>query len=358
MDFKEKPNNCAEMELFDVVIVGAGPAGLRAAEILKDSDLRVLVLEKKPEVGPKVCAAGITRKSLELMDIPDEVFEKKISKSALRSLKYTHYGNLPEPVVFMVDRKEFGQWQLSKLKGAKNIEVRTSAGVTKIEDKKLEINHKEEVGFEYLIGADGVNSIVRKYLKLPLKKVLATLQYKVPYEGNDIPKDRIDIIMASKYFYNGYAWVFPHANHADIGCAVDPKLYPIKKLKKGFAAWLNENHYDVSRAKYESFPISYDFRGYRFGHVFLVGEAAGMASGLTGEGIYQALASGQEVAKMILDKNYVSDLMPKILKYNRIQNKALLFLKYLGPAREAFFNLLVKVILKRDKKSKLAEKFS
>ena len=343
---------------YDVVIVGGGPAGLRAAEILKESGLTVLLLEKNPVIGPKVCAAGLTRKSLELMEIPDELLEIKISKSALRSSKYVHLGNLPEPVVFMIDRERFGQWQLSKIKNAENITVRTSTRVTAIDKGELEINRKEKVKFDYLIGADGANSIVRRYVKLPLTKVLASLQYKVPVNGK-IETDRVQIILRSKYFYNGYAWIFPHLNHIDVGCAVDPKMYPVKKLKNGFAQWLKENDIDVSDARYESFPISYDYRGHQFGKVFLAGEAAGLASGLTGEGIYQALVSGEEVAKLILDPDHQTEKLEKVLKYNSIQNKVLKGLKYVGPARETIFNLLIKILIKRShKKSKLAEKFS
>ncbi|MGE4559956.1 MAG: NAD(P)/FAD-dependent oxidoreductase, partial [Desulfobulbus sp.] len=50
--------------------------------------------------------------------------------------------------------------------------------------------------------------------------------------------------------------------------------------------------------------VNYDYRGIRFGKCFLVGDAAGLASGLTGEGIHPALISGQVVARMILDPHY------------------------------------------------------
>ena len=45
---------------FDVVIIGAGPAGLKCAEQLKNSNLSVLVIEKNKIIGPKVCAGGLT----------------------------------------------------------------------------------------------------------------------------------------------------------------------------------------------------------------------------------------------------------------------------------------------------------
>ena len=59
--------------VYDVIIVGAGPAGLRCAEILGQSKLSVLLLEKNAKMGQKVCAGGITRKDLAILDLQDEV---------------------------------------------------------------------------------------------------------------------------------------------------------------------------------------------------------------------------------------------------------------------------------------------
>ena len=345
------------MKSYDVIITGAGPAGLKAAETLKGSELSVLLLEKKDEIGPKICAGGLTQKTMEIMDVPDDLFERKVKKSALIGTKRINKSEFDQTVVYMVDRKKFGQWQLSKIKDAENIEVRTSAKVTKIGEGFVEVNNKEKFGYKYLIGADGAYSVVRRYLKLPVKKVLASLQYRVPVEEKYDP-ERVQIIMNSKYFHNGYAWVFPHKDEVIVGSAADPKLFPVKKLKKGFEMWLKDNNYDVSNGKYESFPISYDYRGYKFGNIFLAGEAAGMASGLTGEGIYQSLVSGMEVAKLILNPDHKTEMMEKALKYNRIQNKVLVLLHYLGPLRDVTFNSLIKYVSKRTKKNALVDKFS
>ena len=61
---------------YEVVIVGAGPGGLRCAEILGQAGKKVLLLEKNAVIGPKICAGGVTRKSIKLLKIPKELLEK------------------------------------------------------------------------------------------------------------------------------------------------------------------------------------------------------------------------------------------------------------------------------------------
>ena len=338
---------------FDLIIVGAGPAGLRCAEILTGSDLRILLLEKNQVIGPKVCAGGITKKSMELMSIPDHLIEFGIKASMIRSAKNYHQGELAEPAVYMIDRKEFGQWQAGKLKNS-NIEIKTGTLVTEIEDNKLKTNKEEVFFFKHLVGADGANSIVRRHLKLPVKKRLVTLQYKIP---GTYPK-RVELILNSGFFHSGYAWVFPHKNYFSVGCCVDPRIFHIQKLKTGFQKWLEQNNFDLSEAKYESSPVSYDYRGFAFGNIFLAGEAAGLASGLTGEGIYQALVSGEEIAKMILDKDYVSTAMKEIIKYNRVQFRILQLFRLAGPFRDFLYNMIIRLFKSWNFNKKVIDGYS
>ncbi len=322
---------------FDVVIIGAGPAGLRCAEVLSKSELSVIVLEKKSVAGPKVCAGGITAKDLRLLNIPDSIFEKTINKARLYSPHFTCNTDLGVPVVYMVNRADFGQWQLSLI-NSRNVTVRTNAKVTSVTGEYVEVNGNERIKYKYLVGADGAVSVVRRYLKLPVEKRLATFQYRIPVDN---PPDRIEIYMHSRYFKAWYAWVFPHEKELVVGCGANPGIYPPKKLKQQFHRWLNKQGFDVSKAKYESFPISYDYRGYRFGNRFLAGEAAGLASGLTGEGIFQALVSGEEVAKTIIDPDYHSEAMDDLLRYNKIQHRVLAFLLKAGIFRNLVFDLIV-----------------
>ncbi len=342
------------MKTYDVIIVGAGPAGLMCAEVLSKSDKSVLVLEKKEIFGEKVCAGGLTRKDLELLDIPDEIFEHKITQTAVFSRKRKSQTNAPEPFVFTVNRVVFGTWQKEQLDNT-SVEIRNKSKATGIFDDKVVVNDNEEIGYKYLVGADGYFSIVRKYLKMPQEKRLIGIQYTVP---DPVKEPRLEIHMNAKRFSSWYGWKFPHDNSFAVGCCCDPRKVSPEKLKTNFHKWLDEKGIDVSKAKYESYPISYDYRGYQFDNIFLAGEAAGMASGFTGEGIYQSLVSGKTVAHTILDKNYSSLDWDAVLKYNRIQEKILKVLIKAGPFKSWIHEMIVMLLNNKRIKAMINKGFS
>lgn len=126
------------MKHYDVVIVGAGPAGLICAETLSTSGLSVLVLEKKKLFGDKVCAGGLTRKDLAILDIPDDIIEHKITRTAVLSRKRKSQTDAPEAFVFTVNRVTLGTWQKDRLRNS-SIEVRNNSKVTAIDAEKVEI---------------------------------------------------------------------------------------------------------------------------------------------------------------------------------------------------------------------------
>jgi len=74
------------MEDVEHLIVGAGPAGLRAAQVLAEAGREVLVLEKRPEIGPKTCAGGLTLKTMERLErlgLPRDVAFRSVGHVAL-----------------------------------------------------------------------------------------------------------------------------------------------------------------------------------------------------------------------------------------------------------------------------------
>lgn len=327
------------MKHYDVIIVGAGPAGLRCAEVLAPSGLSILILEKKAEIGPKVCAGGVTRKIFRIYDLPDSLIEQKINRVTIQSRTQKFTIQTTEPFAFTLDRHAFGQWQVARLKNTKVV-IFTEAQVTQIGKEFVEINHKEKFGFRYLVGADGASSLVRRHLKIPLGKRIVTCQYLIPRKGSP----NMEIFMDSRYFHSGYAWTFPHNQYLAIGCGADPLKISAVRLKDNFHKWLQHKGVDISEAAYQSFPLSYDYQGMRFDNIYLTGEAAGLSSGLTGEGIYPALVSGQIAAQSILSGSLPVSSLEKLLRYKKVQERYLGLLDMAGPFRNSIFNLTLRLL--------------
>ena len=316
------------MRVFDVIIIGAGPAGLNCAKILGDSSLRVLLVEKNSVIGPKVCAGGLTNKSLQYLNLPDSLIERKFNQIKLHVNNKSSQIKHDDFFVYTINRQELGQWQLKQLEQCKNITVQTNTLVTKI-SKDLVIINGQRINYKYLVGADGPASVVRNYLEIKNKLVGIGLQYLVP---TDKFRD-LEIFFKPKYFKSWYAWIFPHKNFTSIGCGGFPRSIHPKKLRNNFEEWLKEKNINISNAKYEAFPINCDYQGYKFGNIYLAGDACGLASPLTGEGIYQALISGEETAKMILDETLASKNLSKLLKTRRKHLKYTNILTLAGPFR-------------------------
>lgn len=309
------------MESFEIIIVGAGPAGLNCAQKLAEAGKQVLLLERNNEIGPKVCAGGVTISTLEYLKIPNELLAGKFGEITICTPWQKQTIKSDKPIIYTIDRKDLGRWQLEQVKKTKTI-IRTKARVTEIGKDFVVINNSEKIRFKYLVGADGSASIVRSFLGIKTKDLLMSFQYDIFGEKYK----KLEMHFAAELFGLGYAWIFPQKSYASIGCGCTPNYLGAKKLREGFNKWLKLNKIDVTRAELKAFPINFDYQGYRFGNIFLAGDAAGLASGLTGGGIYQALISAEEVAKSIIDPNYTSCKMEEIKERKKTHKRILNFL--------------------------------
>ncbi len=342
------------MEVYDVIIVGGGPAGLKCAEELGRTDLSVLLLDKSAVLGDKLCAGGLTLKDLKVLPLPDSVIEHKISKAVLHSRKRRAVTNAPYPFLFTINRRELAQYQHSLLENTA-VTVRMNSHVTEIQKERVILKDGREYGYRYLVGAEGYVSVVRKYLGLPVRKKLIGFQYTL--DRKDVQPE-LEVFLDTARFRSWYAWIFPHRDCIAVGCCCNPDWVDHRKIKKNFEEWLRERGIDTGGAMLQSYPVLYDYRGIRFGKIFLAGEAAGLPSGLTGEGIYQSLASGQEVARMILDPQYLSKPMKEVMQYNRMLYRVLMVFRWSGPLRAPLYELLVALMNHKRIRSRINASFT
>ncbi|MBN1213776.1 MAG: NAD(P)/FAD-dependent oxidoreductase [candidate division Zixibacteria bacterium] len=278
---------------YDVIIIGAGPAGLSAAEELRRHDRSVLVVEKNSTIGPKVCAGVLNARITEL-GFSLDLAEKKFSAIQVYVNNKGHTVSLPKVFLISIDREKFGRHQLDRVLKL-GADITTGSHIKKITAQSVFI-HELEIRYKYLIGADGSTSVTRKYLGLKTQKYGVTYQYRIPELY-----DEFRIYFDARNFGAGYGWFVPHTGYALIGTGRSIIEAGETNLKLQCQRWCGEKGIDLSSAHPESWPINYDYRGWQFGNIFLVGDAAGLTSGLTGEGIYSALVSGREAARKIID---------------------------------------------------------
>ncbi|MDD3006652.1 MAG: NAD(P)/FAD-dependent oxidoreductase [Candidatus Pacebacteria bacterium] len=327
-------------EHYDVVIIGAGPAGLACATELSKSALRILILEQKDIIGPKICAGGLTRKDFNHIQVPEQLMDVRFKEMTLHaSLLNTTLKDKCD-MLSTIDRRKFATWQLRKLEGLSNVEIKTGCKVIAIDKEKVALEDLSSYGYKYLIGADGAFSCVRRFLGVKTEDTAIAIQYIIPTDRYK----KLEFFFDSKLFHAWYAWIFPHDSYVSIGCMCDPRNLSAKKLQKNFNKWLSKKNIDVSKGKFEGYAINYDYRGYRFGNIFLAGDAAGLGSGLTGEGIYQAIVSGEEVAKTVLDEKYEAPGIKDLLETKRLQNNAMRALIKMGPLRNIVFFALIPAV--------------
>ena len=315
---------------FDVIIIGAGPGGLACAQTLLKSDLSILILEKSRIPVKKNCGGGVTS-LVRSFFIPDEIcrtFKEIIVRigDSISRVKFK------EPMR-IVSREDLSEFQLSEIR-KENVQVNFEEKALKIEENRI-VTDKSEYSFNYLVGADGANSIVADHLgfKPELTVVINTDIEEISEE----PMWFVD----SKVLGTGYFWIFPHRKFTSLGVYISNGTIPVEDSKRFLREKIKEYGFSSS-VQIKSGVVNTGFRGVVFKNIFLVGEAAGLTLKTTGEGIPGAVISGREVAEKIIDSNY---RMPELKKYITLKKRreaAGMILEKLPFIRNFMFKLFLK----------------
>ena len=295
------------MKNFHTVIVGGGPGGLACATLLAQQGKEVLVLERNNAIGPKVCAGGIPSVAQRL-GFPDSLWERSFTRQQINSNWQHTVIQDDKPIIRTVDRGRLGRWMAERAQAA-GVSIKTNALVLKISEDRVATRGGEEFGCNFLVGADGSSSLVRRQLGIPTEKMGVGINYQV---AGNFPE--MQWHLNTDLFGNGYAWIFPHQDTASIGVYARRSTSKPDILLNSLHRWAADHGHELKSRQPQAALINSDFRGWRFNNRFLIGDAAGLASGLTGEGIYSAIVSGEEAARTILDPGYESRKMAQIIK--------------------------------------------
>lgn len=299
---------------YDLVVVGAGPAGATTARYAAERGLAVLLLEKRQEIGSAVrCAEGINQEMLLPFLDPDERWiSARVSRSrivtaatgAVRSLEGAETGYVLERRVFdrvlAEEAVEAGARVMLKT-AAKGLIVENGAvkGV-RATDGQSEL----EIEARIVVGTDGVESRVGQWqgldCALRLCDCLVCAQYLLA--GLEVDPDCCDYYLGAQLAPGGYAWVFPKGHRlANVGLGVQADLAQRSALE--YLHRFIEQYPQLEQGSPVTFiagnvPVGIA-RGAIVDHgLILAGDAARQADPLTGGGIANAMVAGRLAAEV------------------------------------------------------------
>lgn len=302
--------------IYDVVIVGAGPGGLACAQLTAAHGLSTLVIERNKQIGRKVCAGGITWNGL-LQLIDNDISDKKFRTQHIITQHQKAKLTSPDPIIATVNRLTLGKYMAAKAESS-GAKIFSGCRVVSLDQNSLyfvesSTGHGQNIRFNKIIGADGSTSLVRRSLGIKSEALGIGINYQLP-----IIYDEMQWHLNAELFHSGYAWIFPHKSTISIGGYVDSRVMSAGKLKENLYTWAQNSGFNLTGERGQAELINFDYRGYRFGNRYLIGDAAGLASGLTGEGIYPAIISGQEIAKEICGLQTGSMKMKRLVKKHKM----------------------------------------
>ena len=319
---------------FDLLLVGAGPAGSFAAELLAKGGAKVALFDGRPEGEPKACGGGVTAKALKAWPQLLNAVGRTISELDLYSpsSKRLHLA-LEEPFA-IYSRIAFDCYLRDRARdaGAQVLSEKISARKAKKTDSGWRV--RNEAGSEwsgsFLIGADGANSGIARMLAgpLPPSDMEVAFGYRAPLPANNVAPTVVAFLPG----WVGYAWAFPRPDHLSFGIATTQDAFkhePLDDLLWQFMIgyyqqcegakvkfWQPETgtperarlqeHLRATAERYAAripglAAKTWDSRRTCGDDWALLGDAAGFADPVTGEGIYYALRSAELFAESYLN---------------------------------------------------------
>ena len=318
------------MEKFDVIVVGAGPAGSTAAASLGRQGVRTLLIDRERFPRSKPCGGGISARALARFpylaaEVMAKISSHPIHKVYLESpAGHSVLYEAAAPVYHLIRRVDFDDALFRRAEPLVTVLEETTIRRLEVErnEARVETSTGQRFTAAVVIGSDSANSLVARHAGLRQGTVHAEyaidMMEESTYEWLQV-RDRDTIYVyygLARHF--GYGYVFPKGEHINLGfgCKLD---YYLAHLK-GRGREHHREFVDDVRKKgiiqgepnpqsYEAFPIPISGplpRTWR-DRVLLAGDAGGFVNAFTAEGIYYAMVSGELAARAAVTALHTGD---------------------------------------------------
>jgi len=318
---------------YDLVIIGSGPAGTNTARIAAQNGLKVLLVDKRQELGaPVQCSGAVSHNGLVDSGIsPDNEYileavygfgvydtNGEAIRIDYRTIKPDTYGEGEgkNALGYVVDRRRFDRYLMTHAERAgaevwlktEGINFECNADGTcnvLLRRFNMDISVKTKV----LVGADGLQSQVGKWAGLKTHIKLSELASCLQFVVDGVKTDGLlEIICGDKWAPGGYAWVFPKGHgYAEIGLGVirsmtdrDAQWHVDQFIKNSFfkERFANSKILEIQGG---GVPLAAPLKTQYAANVILVGDAARHVNPVTGGGIHTALAGGKIAAEFLTE---------------------------------------------------------
>ncbi len=289
---------------YDVLVIGAGPAGSIAAKTAAEKGLDVLLIEKRQEIGDPVrCAEGVNKEYLKKhVEIDKQWICADLKGSYIFSPDGTRIEMAEEisggEVGYVLERKVFDR-ALAEQAAAVGAEVRVKTRATGliIEDdfvkgaRLMHLGKEYEVRASIVIGADGVESKVGRWagIDTALKPIDIETCAQYLIAGADVNQEYCEFYIGNEVAPGGYVWVFPKGEgKANVGIGIlGSKMGKFKPRPVDYLNDFLQKRFPDARIVEMVFggvPVSGSIEKTSANGLMLVGDAARQSDPITGGG--------------------------------------------------------------------------
>jgi geranylgeranyl reductase len=306
----------SDVETFDVVVIGGGPAGATAAHDLARAGRSVLLLDRAGRTKP--CGGAIPPRLIKDFGIPDALLVARATAARMVSPKDRKVDiPIDNGFVGMVDRDQFDEWLRERAAGSgAQRRIGDFDRITRDADG-LSVVHFEQpsptdrrarvparVRARAIVGADGAKSAVARLTVDGAERTKYVFAYHeilrtpaAPPSGFD--PSRCDVYYRGSLSPDFYGWVFPHGDTMSVGTGSADKGFSLRAAVGGLRQAAGLVGAETLRREGAPIPMKPLPRWDNGRDVVLAGDAAGVVAPASGEGIYYAMFGGRLAAEAV-----------------------------------------------------------